>query len=192
MNPPRETLDWTTTSHYSFLEEFALLQDTRNNIRDKPWAKPAVRELMQLAQCVRRAHEEIKTANHEARQMHTSIRDEEILFCTVLEDLKKQGAHCLYGTVAEFWRHQCAANACNMAYLEAIYPLPGFSGNPKPGNRKGASLPALPYQAHLDDLVGDETTAIQQGELIEGRLGKDDQTNTEITAIMEYIAGFTV
>ncbi|KAI0749115.1 hypothetical protein C8Q74DRAFT_1222752 [Fomes fomentarius] len=159
LNPPRETLDWTTTSNYSFLEEFALLQDTHKDIRDKLWAKLAH---------VRRAHEEIKNANCEACHMHTSICDEEILFRTVLEDLKKQGAHHLYGTVAEFWRHRRAANACNMAYLEAIYSLPGFSGNPKPGNRKGASLPALPYQAHLDDLAGDETAAIQQGESIEG------------------------
>ncbi len=52
LNPPCETLGWTTTSHYSFLEEFALLQDTRNDICDKPWAKPAVRELMRLAQRV--------------------------------------------------------------------------------------------------------------------------------------------
>ncbi len=73
-----------------------------------------------------------------------------------------------------------------MVYLEAIYPLPRFLGNPKPGNCKGASLPALPYQVHLDDLAGDETMAIQQGELIEGLLGEDGQTNTEITVIMEY------
>ena len=46
LDPPRPTLDWTRVSHYGFLNEFNLLRDTRQDIRDKPWTDLAVRETM--------------------------------------------------------------------------------------------------------------------------------------------------
>ncbi|KZT01717.1 uncharacterized protein LAESUDRAFT_663337 [Laetiporus sulphureus 93-53] len=36
IDPPHLTLDWSKTSHYSFLDEFTLLQDTQNNVHDRP------------------------------------------------------------------------------------------------------------------------------------------------------------
>ncbi|KAI0323240.1 hypothetical protein GY45DRAFT_1213278, partial [Cubamyces sp. BRFM 1775] len=55
LNPPREPLDWSKVSHYAFLEEFTLLQDTQNQLHDKPWSKPAVRETMRIARRIARA-----------------------------------------------------------------------------------------------------------------------------------------
>ncbi|KAI0686720.1 hypothetical protein BC835DRAFT_1408502 [Cytidiella melzeri] len=48
LDPPRPALDWSWVSTFNFLEEFTLLQDTHNNIRDKEWSKPAIREAMKL------------------------------------------------------------------------------------------------------------------------------------------------
>ena len=33
LDPDSEPLDWSEVSHYSFIEEFALLQDTRKDLR---------------------------------------------------------------------------------------------------------------------------------------------------------------
>ena len=44
LNPPMPTIDWTTVSHYKFLEEFPLLRNTSQDLSDKRWARPAIRE----------------------------------------------------------------------------------------------------------------------------------------------------
>ncbi|KAL7280958.1 hypothetical protein ACG7TL_005907 [Trametes sanguinea] len=101
LNPPRETLDWSKASHYAFLEEFELLRDTTNDIRQKKWAQPVVRETMRLAQRVERAHDEINNVNREISRLHASIRDEESLFTAVLEDLEKRDTS-LHGAVQDY------------------------------------------------------------------------------------------
>jgi hypothetical protein len=50
LDPPRPTLNWAKASHYSFLEDFELLRDTRQDIRSKPWAQPVIRATMKQAQ----------------------------------------------------------------------------------------------------------------------------------------------
>lgn len=119
LDPPHETLNCTTALHYSFLEKFALLQDTHKDIQKKPWAWPAVRKLMRLAQHLLHAREEVKNANCEVRCMHTSICNEENLF---LEDLKNDRTP-LFGVVEDFCRRRHTYNARNIAYMQAMYPL---------------------------------------------------------------------
>ncbi len=146
---------------------------------------------MRLSHRLLRAREEVKHVNCEARRMHTSIRDEEVLFRAVLNDLKKEGAP-LYGAVEDFCRHRRALNARNMAYLEALYSLPGFSGVPKPGARKGAFLPALAKEGLLDDLTASSKLAVQDGDTADAATYEDDVTNEEVTSIIEYLATLTV
>ncbi|KAJ3861132.1 hypothetical protein EV359DRAFT_66742 [Lentinula novae-zelandiae] len=54
------TLDWVKVTHYSFLDQFNILQDTRHSILDKKWADPVVRHLMKQHRQVARAKEEIQ------------------------------------------------------------------------------------------------------------------------------------
>ncbi|KAG1888306.1 hypothetical protein F4604DRAFT_1877422 [Suillus subluteus] len=49
LNPPAPMLDWSKVSHYAFLEEFTLLQETRQDIRSKRWTEPAVHEQLKKA-----------------------------------------------------------------------------------------------------------------------------------------------
>jgi hypothetical protein len=74
LETPRPALDWSHVSNFNFLEEFTLLQDTRNDIRAKPWCKPAIREAMKLRHRLTRAREEIDRLNVEIRRLHTAIR----------------------------------------------------------------------------------------------------------------------
>ncbi|KAJ3728318.1 hypothetical protein C8R42DRAFT_716267 [Lentinula raphanica] len=43
LDPPRPTVDWAKVSHYSFLDQFDILADTRYSVLEKPWAKPVIR-----------------------------------------------------------------------------------------------------------------------------------------------------
>ncbi|KAI0686976.1 hypothetical protein C8Q76DRAFT_772245 [Earliella scabrosa] len=190
LTPPRETLDWSAASHYSFLEEFALLKDTRKDVREKPWATPAVREAMRLSQRILRAREEIVNVNRESRRLHTAIRDEEILFASTLEELRSQ-SNPLEGALREYVLHRRATNARNMAYIEALHTLPGFSGDPTPGHRTGASLPALVRPSQLEHLAAHGSMFAPQEESIDIDLEEDDYTSEEITGLIEYLAGLT-
>lgn len=148
MTPPRPKLDWDTVSHYHLLQEFELLNDTQADIREKVWAQPAVRETMRRARRVARAHEEIAIVNAEARSVHTSIRDEEILFVAVLSHLERAGDR-IYGAMLEYITRRRAANAHVLATLKKLYELPGFTGNPKPGRRVGGP-PVAPSISRAD------------------------------------------
>ena len=88
MDPPRPPVDWERVSHYTFIEEFSLLQDTKNDLSQKAWARPEVHETMRMSRRVNHACEEIKNANREVRRLHISIRDEELAFNTILSNLR--------------------------------------------------------------------------------------------------------
>src|SRR6202451_4895907 len=70
LSPPRPTVDWAKVSHYGFLDEFNLLRDTRDDVREKPWARPAHRETVKQYLRIQCAHEEILRCNVEIRHLH--------------------------------------------------------------------------------------------------------------------------
>jgi len=61
---------------YAFLADFDLLRDTRQDIRLRPWAKPAARLAMDAFFKMERAREEIKRLNVEIPHVITHMRDE--------------------------------------------------------------------------------------------------------------------
>ncbi|KAI1782756.1 hypothetical protein LXA43DRAFT_904908 [Ganoderma leucocontextum] len=186
MKPPRPPLDWDRVSHYTFLEEFPLLQETRNEVLEKPWTRPEVRAVIRLTRRLQRAHEEIKNANREIRRMHTWIRDEEILCREVASRLDRE-KNPLFGAFSEFCKHRRAANARNLAYIEQIYTLDGFSGSTGPGrhvNSAGDRTSTI-----LPDASGEsEVCHVLQELSEEGALHEDDGTAGEVSAIVDYLA----
>ncbi|KAH9885089.1 hypothetical protein C8Q73DRAFT_749296 [Cubamyces lactineus] len=200
LDPPRDPLDWSKVSHYAFLEEFTLLQDTGNDLRAKPWSQPAVRETMRMARRITRAQEEISNASREARRAHTFIRDEEKIFAAVLADLKTQGSY-LYGAVQDYVRHRRAANAKNLAYILRIHALDGFDGQMSPGSYAGDPIhPALalssPHTSSdatqpggLSSLTHDAQVVARTEEGEASLDDGDDLVHEEVTAIMEFLAG---
>ncbi|TFK79319.1 hypothetical protein K466DRAFT_505734 [Polyporus arcularius HHB13444] len=183
LKPARPEVDFDKVTHYTFLEQFTLLQDTRNDIRDKPWTRPEVRETIKLSRRIRRAREEVSSVNREARRVHTSIRDEEILFRSVLTQLKDEG-NVLHGAVEEYCRHRRAANARNMMYLQKLYALPGFTGIPSAGRHPGAQ-PSPEAERRGEEGAADsgDTDAAE----VEG-FEVDEGTHEVAYAIWEYLA----
>ncbi|KAI0072741.1 hypothetical protein K474DRAFT_1604536 [Panus rudis PR-1116 ss-1] len=136
LSPPRPPLDWSQVSHYGFLDEFVLLQDTRNDIRDRPWANTFVREAIKLRRRIARAEEEVVRCNVETRRLHTAIFDEAALFKAVLEELDGQSSP-LHGPVKDFVMQRMRINERLLSKISQIYALSGFSGCKGPGVRLG-------------------------------------------------------
>jgi hypothetical protein len=75
--PPRAHLSWADVVEYAFLADFDLLRDARQDIRERPWARPACRITMDTFFKMGQAREEIKRLNVEIPRVVTSIVDEE-------------------------------------------------------------------------------------------------------------------
>lgn len=148
----RPTLDWSKVTHYSFLDEFNLLRDTRHAIDERPWADPVIRETMRKYQRLQRAQEEITRCNIEIRRLHTSIVDEHQGFDTVLENFA-DSRDPLAGEIREFIALRKAVNTLLIARITQTYVLPGFTGIRSPGVRKGQSDTCAQPASDADPLI---------------------------------------
>ncbi len=74
LEPPRPMLKWEDVIEYTLLSEFDLLKDTREDIREKPWANSAVREASDAYYRIIRAQEEVHQLNIEIRRFVTKSR----------------------------------------------------------------------------------------------------------------------
>ena len=137
LNPPRPSLDWSQVSHYSFLDEFNLLRNTRHDISNAPWASPVVRETIKKFLCVCRACEEIDRCNIEVRCLFTSIYDEDRKFNNVLEDLIGKN-DMISGATREYCVHRLCVNALLLERIGCIFNMDGFTGSRTLGSRKGS------------------------------------------------------
>ncbi|KAJ3978297.1 hypothetical protein F5890DRAFT_1604152, partial [Lentinula detonsa] len=76
LKPPRKLLDWDDILNYTYLSEFNFLRESRADILDKPWAKPAVREAMSELFKLIRAGEEIDRLHVEIKRLLTYMKEE--------------------------------------------------------------------------------------------------------------------
>ncbi|KAJ3804751.1 hypothetical protein F5876DRAFT_52960 [Lentinula aff. lateritia] len=151
LDPPRDTLDWTKVTHFSFIDQFDILRDTRHNVFHEKWAQPLYRELMNRVHKVSRAREEIHRVNIELRRLHTRIVDEEKLFASTLEHLR---GSLMLGPVLEYVTRRREVNKLLISRINATYNLPGFTGTPWPGesiNPVHATYPHTPSASEMHE-----------------------------------------
>jgi hypothetical protein len=91
---------------------------------------------MKQSRRITQARTEIIQCNVELRRLHTSICDEEHWFVQVLNNLKSSG-DILYHPVLDFCTFRRRVNKQILPRILQTYSLPGFTGNPSPGVRKG-------------------------------------------------------
>ena len=132
MSPPRRQLCWDEVVEYTFLSEFDLLRDTRQDISCRPWATPAGRQAMDSYFKRRRAEEEIVRLNVEIRRLVTYIRDEERYLRACEETLKVQHPELAY-QISIKRNIRGRFHRSHLKTLHAISQLPGFSGTLSPG-----------------------------------------------------------
>lgn len=142
LSPPRPAVDWSTVTQYTFIQEFTLLADTRQDTRTKPWSRPEVREVIKLHRRIQQAHTEIERCNTQIRRVHTYTHDENVLFDSVLQELQENGDP-IHDAVQEFTLFRRKVNSALRRSIQRIYDLVGFSGDASVGCRKG-DLPRMP------------------------------------------------
>ncbi|KAI0083028.1 hypothetical protein BDY19DRAFT_987985 [Irpex rosettiformis] len=176
LDPPRPSLNWTEVGSYNFLEQFALLQDTRHDIRGKRWIESAVRECMKKRHRIRRAREEIIRLKVEVRRLHTSIRDERILFREIQTCLRDAGDPIL-GAVQDFIERRQRFNDELLLRVYQVYSLFDVNDVKGPGTRLG-SVPLeggddnRPDDAIVDnDQLADEEVDVLEGDEEQEALG---------------------
>ena len=158
LDPPRPPLDWSQVSHYSFLDEFNLLRNTRHDISTAPWANPVVREAIKKFLRIRRAHEEIGRCNVEVRRLFTSIHDEDRQFDITLKNLADQN-NIILGVVRESCIRRRRVNALLLERISSTFALDGFTGCKTLGLRKGCSgscASSLGMLASAGYVIGDD------------------------------------
>jgi hypothetical protein len=128
LNPPRPQLSWKDITEYSFLGEFDLLRQSRTDIRELNWAKPAHREATVKYFKLCRAYEEIEHLNVEICRLRTSIYDEEVKMTTVISELIISNPQ-LSLELQRQWKARAAVNAVHVLRLDRIELEPGFSGS---------------------------------------------------------------
>ncbi|KAI0652680.1 hypothetical protein C8Q79DRAFT_997654 [Trametes meyenii] len=130
--PPRPALDWAKVMHYTFLDEFELLRDTRNDIRAKPWAQPLVHEAMKKYRRILRAREELIRCDVEVCRVHTWIIDEQAALDCAVHEAQVRHDH-IAGPLELHRVRRKQTNARLLAVISQLYALDGFSGSKAPG-----------------------------------------------------------
>ncbi|KAI1782046.1 hypothetical protein LXA43DRAFT_977781 [Ganoderma leucocontextum] len=199
LDPPRPTLDWSQISHFSFLEEFVLLNDTRNDLREKQWAQPLVQETMRTAPRIKRTTEELEIIHREARRVHTSISDEDVHFTRVLADLMARG-DILYDAVSEFCSRRRANNAHILSYIRRLYALPEYAGEQTPapelagiatsGSHAAAPGPQVP-QRTVEELAQVEESVVALEEE-DDEVDLDEDEDGGVGLLVEHLANIAV
>lgn len=174
----RPTLDWTKVTHYTFLDQFNILQDTRHSVLDKKWADPVVRHLMRQHRRVLRAKEELHRCNIEIRRVHTSILNEERKFDEMLRRLENRPV-CY--PVREYIDRRRAVNRLLLSRIHQTQALPGFTGDKTPGTCKGFSdLSSELVKPSLPDPDSDN-----------GEDTDDDEMVCRVGAVIEFMSNLS-
>ena len=127
MRPSRPTLKWEQVIEYTFLSDFDLLRDTREDISQRPWAHPTARFALDTYFKMCRAQEEIQRLNVEIRRVITYIRDEE-RFLRACEEKIKIIHPILAHQISQRHKVHSQFNSIHMKHFRDISMLPGFSG----------------------------------------------------------------
>ncbi|KAF9064137.1 hypothetical protein BDP27DRAFT_1384814 [Rhodocollybia butyracea] len=179
MDPPRDTLDWTKVTHFSFID-FDILRETRHNVLEERWAWPLYQELMNPLHKVAQVREEIVRCNIEICCLHTSILNEEHQFEATLTRVK---GTMKYGPVLSYISSCRQVNKLLLARIQATYELPGFTGTPSPGETQPPPSPApvqRPPQFSEDQL--DE----------EGPVEDDDEFVDTMERVVDFVVNLSL
>ncbi|KAH0833454.1 hypothetical protein J3R83DRAFT_12573 [Lanmaoa asiatica] len=136
LEPPAPALEWSRVSHYGFLEEFTLLKKSRQDVRTRPWAQPAIREAMRLALRVERAKEEITRCNIELRRLHSAIDTENQFLRKICKRVQDE-RHPLQRETEVFAQRRMRINSHLLSYIYRTFELAGFTGDKTIGRKVG-------------------------------------------------------
>ena len=180
LNPPRPSLDWSQVSHYTFLDEFNLLRNTRHDISTAPWANPVVREAIKKFLCVCRAREEINRCNIEVRRLFTLIYNENARFDTIITELDFN-SNIILGATKEHCLRRHRVNSLLLEWIESVFSLDGFTGSKTLGFRKGCH----PQRADIGMLTSCDHTVDDDEDF-----DIDEADTSELDGLVNFVTSF--
>jgi hypothetical protein len=130
--PPRPNLSWNDVVEYAFLADFDLLRESRQDVRDRPWSKPAFRVLIDKYFKLERAREEIQRLNIEIQRVITYIRDEDTFLRLKESELKETTPIMAHHIQRHRWE-KARFNEQHFCRFRKLASLPGFTGSIQPG-----------------------------------------------------------
>ncbi|KAI0059807.1 hypothetical protein BV25DRAFT_1808428 [Artomyces pyxidatus] len=153
-DPPRPVIDFKQIANYGWAGDFELLKDSRQEVLDKPWSKPANREAATKYFKVKRAREEIVRLNVEVARLHAWVDFEDRVLREKAQEVSRSdpllGAHIL-----EFRARRVRLNNAHRVRLQQIYRLKGYSGPVASGvttdDEDGAEIGDLDEDEDLND-----------------------------------------
>ncbi|KAF8338602.1 hypothetical protein F5887DRAFT_920026 [Amanita rubescens] len=150
----RLELKWEDVVAYAFLSEFDLLRDSRSDIRKKPWASPAARQLLDQYFKIRRAREEITRLDIEIRRVVTYMKDEKHFLIHMQQKLAGTQPHLAHQI--KLYRHE--RGRFDEVHIKRFVKLAlqnGFTGTVKAGESLVNISGGLAFRSQ-DDGYGEE------------------------------------
>ncbi|KAF8054767.1 hypothetical protein FPV67DRAFT_1681827 [Lyophyllum atratum] len=132
VTPPRPQLTWESVVEYAFLADFDLLRDSRQDIRDRPWSRPASRLAMDRYFKTERAREEIQRLDVEIPRVITYIRDEALYLRRREEEVARTNPGLAH-QIAIYRMERGRYDEAHMRRFRKLAQLSGFTGSISPG-----------------------------------------------------------
>ncbi|KAJ3730304.1 hypothetical protein C8R42DRAFT_536808, partial [Lentinula raphanica] len=126
LRPPRNLLSWDDVMNYTYLSEFDFLRDTRMDVREKPWAKPAIREAMSEYFKLIGAYQELDRLHVEIKRLVTYMKEEEEYISAVRRRVQGYDPQLAY-QIQLYWNERRRFNKLHHSRLSNIRRLKGFS-----------------------------------------------------------------
>ncbi|KAG6809770.1 hypothetical protein H0H92_014809 [Tricholoma furcatifolium] len=188
LSPPRPPLTWDEVVDYAFLADFDLLRDCRQNVSERPWARPAARALLDRHFRIERAREEVERLNVEIKRVVTHMRDEEEFLLAKEEGLATTHPELSY-QVRLHREERTRYYDSHRRKFQQLARNPNFSGDLSPGKPLDKTL--LEGTCSRMNVDGRHTPAtplrpeIAQDLDAEAEEGEDDSES--ITALAEAL-----
>lgn len=128
----KSQLKWDEVVEYSFLADFELLRDTRDDVSKKLWSKPAARQAMDQYFKIERAREEIERLNIEIRRLATYMVDEHAFLIKKEMEVQEENPQLAH----QIKLHRLEKGRFNKLHVQrfqVLSKLQGFTGTLEPG-----------------------------------------------------------
>lgn len=197
VSPPRPSLHWDEVVEYTFLSNFDLLRDARQDVSQRPWATPTGRPALDTYFKRCRAEEEIVRLNVEIHRVITYIRDEDA-YLRGCEDAVTHHSPVLAHQILLYRNIRARYNADHLDNLHRIAQRKGFSGTLAPGKStqsslgESASLPQpqippnlVPVQSIVTENAGDTFEELEDEEDEEDHLAEVSDALQNIIEVVD-------
>lgn len=181
LSPPRQLISWDEILDFSFLSEFDILRDARDDVREKKWATQKNRLLMQQFFKLLSAETELTRLHVEIRRLLTYMEDEDSKIHACSERLRESDP-ALALQVRLRGQMRSRFNKLHRQRFGAITRLEGFQRANMVYFRRGTSVA-------VDDFVIDagELDVMGSGGIDEGGIDPESLHAEEEAIIAEEV-----